>query len=373
MDKKSGDSSSSELFERLLWAEIDAKLTAEERKLLSAFVADAPESTELRREIRALAEALDGVEQVEPPRELLEGVRRALSERASPPRRQALRFPSAVDIAARSRGGTMSRNSKLALIAAVLALAVGLVVFLGPDRVADDDAAGAIGAADRYREEQMTDEDVQLDDTDAQSWLQTEAYDQVVANPELLTIVTDEGLQDALGNDALRDALGNDALRDALGSDAFRDALGSDAFLDALGNDAFRDALGNDALRDALGNDAFREALGNDAFREALGNDAFRDALGSDAFRDALGSDAFRDALGSDAFRDALGSDAFRDALGSDAFRDALGNDAFLDALGSDAFRDALGSDAFRDALGNDAFLEALGSDAMRDSVRQEE
>ena len=42
MDKKSGDSSSSELFERLLWAEFDAKLTAEERKLLSAFVADAP-------------------------------------------------------------------------------------------------------------------------------------------------------------------------------------------------------------------------------------------------------------------------------------------------------------------------------------------
>ncbi|MGB6854620.1 MAG: hypothetical protein WBG49_18700 [Thermoanaerobaculia bacterium] len=355
MDKKSGDSSSSELLERLVWAEIDSELTAEERELLSALVADAPESTALQREIRAMAEALDGVERVEPPRELLEGVRRALSERARHPGRQPLRFPRAIDNATRWEGGTMSRNSKLALIAAVLALAVGLIVFLGPDRVADDDAAGAIGAADRYREEQMTDEDVQLDNAEAQSWLQTETYDQVMTNPELLAIVTDEGLQAALGNDALRDALGNDALRDALGSDAFRDALGSDAFLDALGSDAFRDALGSDA------------------FRDALGSDAFRDALGSDAFRDALGSDAFRDALGSDAFRDALGSDAFRDALGSDAFRDALGSDAFRDALGSDAFRDALGSDAFRDALGSDAFLDALGSDAMRDSVRQEQ
>ncbi|MGB6641994.1 MAG: hypothetical protein WBG67_14565, partial [Thermoanaerobaculia bacterium] len=231
MDKKSGDSSSSELLERLVWAEIDSELTAEERELLSALVADAPESTALQREIRAMAEALDGVERVEPPRELLEGVRRALSERARHPGRQPLRFPRAIDNATRWEGGTMSRNSKLALIAAVLALAVGLIVFLGPDRVADDDAAGAIGAADRYREEQMTDEDVQLDNAEAQSWLQTETYDQVMTNPELLAIVTDEGLQAALGNDALRDALGNDALRDALGSDAFRDALGSDAFL----------------------------------------------------------------------------------------------------------------------------------------------
>ena len=70
--------------EALLWARIDGTIEPEELAELEAHLAEHPEPREIERQITTIAEELDGLEKVQPPRELRRRIDGALAT-ANPP------------------------------------------------------------------------------------------------------------------------------------------------------------------------------------------------------------------------------------------------------------------------------------------------
>ena len=70
--------------EALLWARIDGTIEPEELAELEAHLAEHPEPREIERQITTIAEELDGLEKVQPPRDLRRRIDGALATATSP-------------------------------------------------------------------------------------------------------------------------------------------------------------------------------------------------------------------------------------------------------------------------------------------------
>ncbi|MBW2668110.1 MAG: hypothetical protein JRE13_17605, partial [Deltaproteobacteria bacterium] len=341
-----------ERLEALLWERIDGVIDDTDRAELEAFLAEHQGARALEEELIALADGLANVVELDPPGELRPRINRALEAARPPagttesapmessrrdPAKKRIRLPFQTqpggpdqnkptfralsgiwssetnEITTEQpgfvpgKGVSMASNNK-GIIGAFLAVAVVGIVAIGyfsmhQAPALDKDAVGAVGAADRYRAEQITAEDVQIEQVELQAFLQTDEFDRLVNDPETRKLLSSEAVHQVMANEAFRSSFDNAAFQQALGNDAFRAAMGHDAFRAAIGHDAFRAAMGHDAFRAVMGHDAFRAALGDETARTAMSNDAFRAALDNDAFRAALDNDAFRAALDNDAFR----------------------------------------------------------------------
>jgi hypothetical protein len=91
--------------------------------------------------------------------------------------------------------------------AGVLSVAALLVYFGGFYPPANEEAYGTIGAADRYRSEQITSADVKLDNPEIQAFLQSETFDRIVRDPAARAALTNEALQQAIAQDHFADAM----------------------------------------------------------------------------------------------------------------------------------------------------------------------
>ena len=122
----------------------------------------------------------------------------------------------------------MSGNTgnKMGMLIAVFAVVIAAVAYFGVKYpVPEEQTAGTIAPAERYRGEQISSDDVQLADESVAQVMQTDVYQKLVSDA------------------AFADALRSDALRNVMATDAFRQAMASDALRSAMGNDSFRQAL----------------------------------------------------------------------------------------------------------------------------------
>ncbi len=78
-----------------------------------------------------------------------------------------------------------NKNGIIAGIAAVAVIGAGAIIYISQQSppVLGEDATGAISAADRYHAEQITAEDVQIEQVELQEFLQTDVFDQIVNDP----------------------------------------------------------------------------------------------------------------------------------------------------------------------------------------------
>src|SRR5262245_23074197 len=87
-------------------------------------------------------------------------------------------------------------NKRKAFVIASLAVGIGLLAWVGFVRQpADEQVAGTIGAASRYRAGQITDKDVVLGDTETQQFMQSDAFHKLVTDPEARRILASPGFQ----------------------------------------------------------------------------------------------------------------------------------------------------------------------------------
>ncbi|MBZ5639855.1 MAG: hypothetical protein LAO51_14005, partial [Acidobacteriia bacterium] len=326
----------------LAHAEIDGVASPEERTELERHLAAKPEARAEFESLRRLAETLARVEAAEPPSDLRANVMRSVrasAARERPPRgRRAWHFEWArlrtMMMGRESRHafpyeggegegkmaqGTIGkqRGIRIAIVGAAAVVVAALVVYLGgiyPPR--HEDVVGTIGAADRHVTEQIGSADVQVENGEAQRWLQSEEFARLVADPEARGIVTSEAFRRAMSDAAVRKVFADAAVRDAFADAAVRDAFARSAVRDAFARAAVRDALADAAVRDALADAAVRDAFANPAFRNAFADAAARDAARKNAaVRDAMANAAVRDAFANAAIRRAFADAAVRDAF----------------------------------------------------------
>ncbi len=167
------------------------------------------------------------------------------------------------------------------------------------------DAAGTIGAAQRYHEPQITGDDVKVTQDELTVWLQSETFDRIVKDPEARRLFTNEAVQRVLADDARRQlSVSDDARKQIQVADDARKQLSvsDDARKQIqVADDARRQLSVSDDARKQIqvADDARKQLSIGDlaAVNAALQNDAIRFALSSEAFCRAMANDAMRNAL----------------------------------------------------------------------------
>lgn len=82
----------------------------------------------------------------------------------------------------------------------IVVLAVVAVIAIRGFTPSNEEIAGTIGAADRYQSEQMTAEDVTLEDPDIQAFLQTDLFHEIKTNEDFQTMVKEGDFQKLLAD-----------------------------------------------------------------------------------------------------------------------------------------------------------------------------
>src|SRR5207248_8869556 len=83
-----------------------------------------------------------------------------------------------------------------------------------------------IGAEQKYQAPQIGDSDVVLGDAAAQEFLQSEAFDRLLKDPEARSLLADKSVQAQLKNVAFLKAVREPGVRDALAGQALMKVLG---------------------------------------------------------------------------------------------------------------------------------------------------
>ena len=92
-----------------------------------------------------------------------------------------------------------SNNSKMGLLVGVFAVVIAAVAYVGIKfPVPEENASGTIMPAERYRGDQLTDNDVTMGDKVIAMLMQSDLYQR---------LLTDEAFRDAMQSDAFQDAL----------------------------------------------------------------------------------------------------------------------------------------------------------------------
>ena len=86
-------------------------------------------------------------------------------------------------------------SSKTWILIGGLVMAAGLVLYFGFGIPPTDEVAGTIAPAERYRGEQITEEDLGLGDTGVVSLMQTDAFEMMVNDPQFQALASDPGFQ----------------------------------------------------------------------------------------------------------------------------------------------------------------------------------
>ena len=193
------------------------------------------------------------------------------------------------------------------------------------------DAAGTIGAAQRYHEPQITGADVKVSQDELTTWIQSDTFDRIVKDPEARRLFANEAVQRVLADAANKQlSIADDARNQIKLADGANKQL-------SIADDARNQIKLADGANKQLSiaDDARNKnqvQLASDAKSQVqLASDAKSQVKLLDELRKELSATDFamvQAALNNDAIRTAMESQAFCTALANNAIRHELVNEA---------------------------------------------
>jgi anti-sigma factor RsiW len=207
--------------ESLLQAHIDGTLSDAERTELDRLLATDNDVRARATELDRLAELVDSLGDVDPPADLTKQILTAIAEHTdTAPAHTAhiARFESNARVAhsgARMDGGIVMGKKVMWGIAAAAVIALAVLRFTGviPPK---EGTEGTIGAAKRYQAQQIAPKDVELGDTSAQAFIQSDLFDQMMHDSNVRQLLSSEAMRAALASSQFRGVLATPGLAQAL-------------------------------------------------------------------------------------------------------------------------------------------------------------
>ena len=158
---------------------------------------------------------------------------------------------------------------------------------------AADTVVAGVEPADRYRSEQMTEDDVQLGDTELERLMQSEIIEELISNPAFARAIQDEAVRAAMEEEWAEAAFANEETREALAAIPIDeisaevpigDNISADIPIDDDGGDpsygeSYGELLEDDFVRDVLEDDALRDAVLDEYVQELVGEEWLLAAL----------------------------------------------------------------------------------------------
>jgi len=149
-------------------------------------------------------------------------------------------------------------NKKAVIIVGVLAVAVivGFVALRGtwpPGQGSE----GAIGAANRYSSQQISANDVKLQDADIQTFIQSDLFHKLATNTEFRNMVKEASFRDVAANASYQAIVENKAQAQSLGNKDFADYLAKPKTVEMVTSAAYVKVAAECNLAEALRNPVF--------------------------------------------------------------------------------------------------------------------
>jgi len=269
----------------LLQGAIDDTLTPEERETLRQLMRDEVAVRDRAAELDQVNHLLSTLGPADAPPDLVD----AVLARISPQTRAAVSPPVVHPFVRRSvpkRGVTVNKKIIFALAAAAVVI---LAVITYTSRPATTGTEATIGTAQRAQAPQIAASDVQLGDTEAQAFLQSEVFDELINDENTRTLLTDASLRASLADVDLRKAVEDEQVRIALRGAALKKMLEDQDLsrhLDAVST--YSKKIEDSSLRTALRNEAFLRAIRKTEVRAQMARAGFADFMARPAAVRAL-------------------------------------------------------------------------------------
>jgi hypothetical protein len=197
---------------------------------------------------------------------------------------------------------------------------------------------GTIGAAKRYQAQQLSDKDVVLGDTEAQAFLQSDAFTQLINDEASRKLLSDANVRGALRSDALVKSLADRGALRALSSVELarlvRDPSLKSALMQKLHDAGLKPSVAGAALSRNISDAEMKSAMKNADLMRVLNDAELMRAMAAHAsLWRALEDTNLMRSLSDDSLRAGLSSQAFHAALTSRGFSSALASNRFEAAI----------------------------------------
>jgi hypothetical protein len=235
----------------------------------------------------------------------------------------------------RTGGRAMTRKIVWTLAAAAaVALAVFVVRGFPP---AGPGTEGTIGAAKRYQAQQLADKDVVLGDAEAQAFLQSDIYTQLINDEAARQLLADANVRVALRNDALARELADSEVRSLfLRKELYR------FMADPALKSALRRGLDDAGLKRGLDDASLKRSVSEASMRRQISDADLKRAMSDQDLRRFLDDAAMRKVMARPAIWAALEDANLMRSLADDNLRMGLSSRAFAAAVASRGFSNAL-------------------------------
>lgn len=179
--------------------------------------------------------------------------------------------------------------------------AAALVIFLKNYPPQPADAAGTVGAAQRYNSPQIAKSDVTVTPDELTTWIQSDTFDRIVKDPEARAIFTSEAFSRLVSDASARNFLVREggtflatheaAAKYLVAAAGAKIAMEDSALMRDLDSEGVKRILSEKGVTLALAQDASRTIVVNDeaVSRLVRGNEAFQTLIENDAVREFLG------------------------------------------------------------------------------------
>jgi hypothetical protein len=272
---------------------------------------------------RSVTRALEELGTVEPPAGLVVDVMTRISREAG------TRFAGRV--VPFDRGGRVMIKKAIWGLAAAAAVLLAVFTVIGFP-IADRGTEATIGAAQKYQGGQLAASDVKVGDASVQEFLQSEAFDRLLKDPQARSILSDLRIQAQLINRDFTKALDDAQIRNQLSSELLYRFFEDNAAVAAL-NRNLANGLAIDVALARLTDDVALSVSTRGVLTQMRSQTELMRLLNVNAVRVALSSDLFREFTRDAAAMAALNSDVFVRAVQQQGFVNAVQTGAVGRAL----------------------------------------
>lgn len=301
----------------MIHAAIDGELDADEQTALEDRLANDAEARKIYDQLVDISTALQALSTVEAPSELKRSLREQaaqLQKRYGEPETRARRANSASALLQRFRQqigtrqatkGTSTMNNqeqgtfgrgKVWGVVGVLAVAVGLIGYL--DLGSENSyLSGVIAPAERYRDNNITADDVVLGDDDVAQLLQSDAFIALIEDDSFAQLMADVRFTDLMASSKFRSLMADHRMS-ALMADYRLQSLMMDAtFVDLMANRRFEQLMADSKFENLMADSAWAALMADGRRAALMSNVGFQQLMANRNFHALMANRSFSSLL----------------------------------------------------------------------------
>jgi hypothetical protein len=291
-------------------AAIDGDLRNEERAELDRQLAQDPAARALFSEFCSVDAALHTLPWIDPPAELRQSLRVAAKQHQAPHNEarpeSALLFGFLLQIIKRqfikgtalmsTQGQHTFGRQKVWAVVGVLAIAVGVIGYL--DLGSENSyLSGALQQADRYRDNNISSDDVVLGNDDVAQLLQSDAFIALIEDDSFIQLMADAKFVDLMANRQFHALMANRQVQHLMADRQFQGLMQDAKFSELMANRQLQQLMSDAKLDQLMADRAWSELMTDARNVELMSNAAFQQLLANRNFQGLMANSSFSNLL----------------------------------------------------------------------------